>query len=115
MPNSLRLRQCAVEALAGAVPLFIGVIAVPLLAGAMAVLPVAGAVVAGAGGGVGAGAGVVAADGGGVFEAESSLLLHALSASTAASEKVQIMVWRIIFIERLLVGAWREFSTSVRM
>jgi hypothetical protein len=102
-----------VDGLAGAVLLFIGVIAVPLFAGAMAVLPIAGAVVAGAG--VGAGAGVVAADGGGGFEAESSLLLHALSASTAASEKVQIMVWRIIFIERLLVGAWREFSTSVRM
>jgi hypothetical protein len=81
-----------------ALPLFIGAIVEPLPAGDMAELPIAGAVDAGAGVGAGAGAGVVAAAGGGVVELESSLLLHALKASTAASEKVHIKVWRIIFI-----------------
>jgi hypothetical protein len=81
-----------------ALPLFIGAMAEPLPAGDMAELPAAGAVEAGAGVGAGAGAGVVAAAGGGVVELESSLLLHALRASTAASETVHIKVWRIIFI-----------------
>jgi hypothetical protein len=94
------LNQCAaVEPLAGAIalPLFIGAMAEPAPAGDMAELLIAGAVVA-AGIGAGAGAGVVAAAGGGVVAAVSSSLWQALRASTAASEKVHIKVWRIIFI-----------------
>jgi hypothetical protein len=72
--------------------LCIGAIAEPLLAGALVEALVAGGV---------AGAAAVAAGGGvaGAWEADSSFLPHALSASTAVSATGYIKAWRVVFIE----------------
>ncbi|WP_143525874.1 hypothetical protein [Rhodanobacter sp. C05] len=75
-----------------------GVIAEPLAAGDWVEALGAGAIV---------GAAAVAAGGGvaGTCEAESSVLPHALRANMAPSEMVHIRVWRVIFIENLLLRA----------